>query len=145
MKKINAPAIDKGMVINERELISFSDVENQRNGDFLNRVLVFKDDGLGTSQSQYSSALLKSLIRETSLSPLLPKVIILMNRGVLLAINSSFLLADLRLLESKGVLILSNCSCLETHKALDQLAVGGVTTMGNIIEIMNLAKSVVVF
>lgn len=143
-KKTIASSLSNLTKFENNDMISFTEVGIEKTADFLNRVILIKEDSFGSNQAQYSSVLLKSFIRETAMAKVLPKAILLMNRGVLLAISTSIVLEELRLLESKGVLILSNCSCLESHKALDELSVGGIATMGNIVEIINLAKSVVI-
>ena len=143
MKKVNPDAIDKSVLMKTESLYDFAEVTMEKRPNFLSRILVLTDEGIGNCQSHYSKQLLKSQLREQVQSGMLPQAIVLLNRGVLLGTSSSLVLDELRALESQGVLILSNISCLEFHKALDQIVVGGVSTMGNIMELMNLAKSVV--
>lgn len=143
MKKVNPDAMDKSVLLKTESIYDFTDTTLEKRANFLNRILVISDEGIGSCQTHYSKQLLKSQLREQVQSGMLPQAIVLLNRGVLLGTSNSIVLEELRALESQGVLILSNISCLEFHKALDQIVVGGVSTMGNIVELMNLAKSVV--
>lgn len=142
MKKEHASIQMKTLLEKHTVMADYYEESVQRRDDFLNRVLIISDDSFGKSDADYSKKLLKSYLKELSQSKVLPKVIILLNRGVLLTLSTSPVLDDLRVIESKGVVILSNCSCLEYYKAMDLLAVGGITTMSNIIEITNTSKSV---
>lgn len=143
MKKVNPDAMDKSVLMKTESIYDFTDVTLEKRANFLNRILVISDEGIGSCQTHYSKQLLKSHLREQIQSGMLPQAIVLLNRGVLLGTSNSIVLEELRALESQGVLILSNISCLEFHKALDQIVVGGVSTMGNVVELMNLAKSVI--
>lgn len=136
--------LDKSALAEGESIYDYPELAFDKRAGYLNRILILSDEGIG-GQTHYSRLLLKSYLKEQLSSGILPQAIILVNRGVLLACSTSHLIEELRQLESKGVAILSNCSCLDAHKAMDHLAVGGVTTMGNIVELTNLAKSVITF
>jgi selenium metabolism protein YedF len=106
-------------------------------------LVIVKEDGIGASGTALSSTLMLNFLKSMVEKEPYPKVIIFLNRGILLTLESSYCLSELRELEAKGVLILSNCTCLDYHKVMDKLAVGGVTNMYNIVELMKLSKNTI--
>ncbi len=120
----------------------FKEIGMEQRSDFLSTVLMITHEGIGDETNALSKNLMQTYLRALAEKSPYPQVIIFLNRGVLLSTNHSTCLDSLRLMESKGVLILSNCTCLEYHKVMDELAVGGVTSMYHIVELSKLAKNV---
>lgn len=106
-------------------------------------LLMLTHDGIGLEGSQLSKTLMAHYLKALADKEPYPKAIVMMHKGVLLAHESSHCLEPLRVLEAKGVLVLSNCTCLETHKAMEGLAVGGVTNMYNIVELTKMIKNTI--
>ncbi|MCK8060873.1 MULTISPECIES: sulfurtransferase-like selenium metabolism protein YedF [unclassified Fusibacter] len=120
-----------------------NEVFPSKQASHLDMLLIVKDDGIGTTGAALSGTLVINFFKSLAEKEPYPKVIIFMNRGILLTIEDSSCLSSLRELESKGVLILSNFTCLDYHKVMDKLAVGGVTNMYNIVELMKLSKNTI--
>jgi selenium metabolism protein YedF len=114
-----------------------------KHASHLDMLLIIKDDGIGSTGSALSSTLMLNFLKSTAEKEPYPKIILFLNRGVFLTLDNSYCLSILRELEAKGVLILSNCTCLDYHKVMDKLAVGGVTNMYNIVELMKLSKNTI--
>lgn len=121
---------------------TYNEIGKEQRSDFLSTVLMITHEGIGDESNALSKTLMQGYLRALAEKSPYPQVIIFLNKGVLLSANHSSCLEALRLMESKGVLILSNCTCLEYHKVMDQLAVGGVTSMYHIVELAKLAKNV---
>ncbi len=81
-------------------------------------------------------------IRLTEVEPY-PKALLFLNSGVNLTVTDSPVIEHLRVLESKGVEILSCGTCLDYFNLKDKLGVGGVTNMYTIVETMNKAKNTI--
>ena len=73
----------------------------------------------------------------------LPKAILFMNGGILLTIQNSPVLENLQKLEISGVEILSCGTCLDYYDVKDKLAIGTVTNMYTIVEMMAAASKVI--
>ncbi len=114
-----------------------------KRSDRLNMLVLVSDDGIGDKASLLSTGLMHNLLAGLAAKEPLPSALIFMNRGVFLTLETSQSLDVLRDLESKGVLILSNSSCLEYYKVMNKLAVGGVTNVYNIAELMKLTKNTI--
>ncbi len=109
----------------------------------LNTLVLVTDDGIGDRSSMLSTTLMHNLLAGLAAEEPYPSALVFINRGVFLTLASSQSLSILRELESKGVLILSNCSCLDYYKVMNQLAVGGVTNTYNIAELMKLTRNTI--
>ncbi|MCB0806119.1 MAG: DsrE family protein, partial [Bacteroidales bacterium] len=62
--------------------------------------------------------------------------IIFMNSGINLVLKDSLFLPQLKDLESKGVTIITCGTCLDYYGKMDELAVGRVSNMAEILESM---------
>ncbi|EHI55995.1 hypothetical protein HMPREF9333_00777 [Johnsonella ignava ATCC 51276] len=74
----------------------------------------------------------------------LPEHIIMYGSGVLLSCTGSDSIEDLKVLEEKGVKVLSCGICLDYYEIKDELKVGGVTTMAEVVEIMTTSDKVII-
>ena len=73
----------------------------------------------------------------------LPEIILCYNSGASLTCEDSDSLEDLKSLEAEGVKILTCGTCLDFYGLKEKLAVGGVTNMYEIVEIMESAGTIV--
>ena len=73
----------------------------------------------------------------------LPETILLYNSGAKLTIDDAETLADFKLLEAQGVEILTCGTCLNHYGLTERLAVGTVTNMYRIVEILSAAGKVI--
>jgi intracellular sulfur oxidation DsrE/DsrF family protein len=109
-----------------------------------NIVLVFKTDGMGNSKNQQlKQKLTKTFLTLTAHMDPLPKIICFYTDGVKLACEDSPVLEELTLLEQKGVHLILCQTCLNTFKLMDQVKVGIVGGMADIITAMWQADKVI--
>ena len=94
-----------------------------------NIVLVLSSDKMGEGDEKLGHTLMKGFIYALTEQDVLPKTILLYNNGAKLSVEGSDSLADLKLLESQGVEILTCGTCLNYYGLSEKLAVGTVTNM----------------
>ena len=99
-------------------------------------IVVLSANHMGEGNEELGKVLMKGFIYALTELDKLPKKILLYNSGAKLSIQGSDSLEDLRLLESKGVEILTCGTCLNFYGISEQLAVGSVTNMYAIAESM---------
>lgn len=107
-------------------------------------VLVFKTDGMGISESQpLREKLAKTFLALANQMEPLPKIICFYTDGVKLACEGSPVLEELAALEQTGVRLILCQTCLNTFGLSDQVRVGIVGGMGDIITAMWQADKVI--
>lgn len=94
-----------------------------------NIILVLSSDKMGEGDEKLGHTLMKGFIYALTEQDILPKTILLYNNGAKLSVEGSDSLADLKLLESQGVEILTCGTCLNYYGLSEKLAVGTVTNM----------------
>lgn len=99
-------------------------------------VMGFGDDKLGKN-------LLKTFIYTLTEQDVLPQRIIFYNGGVKLVVKDSESLEDLKNLAAKGVEIYACGACLNFYGLTEQIAVGEITNMYRIVEMMRSANRIV--
>lgn len=101
--------------------------------------IMIRSNLFGQGEAELGQILMKSFLY--SLNELDTRVthIIFMNSGIFLTIEGSPVLDTLKVLEEKGVEILSCGTCLDYYQAKDKLAVGSVTNMYTAMEILTTA------
>ncbi|MGS0765474.1 sulfurtransferase-like selenium metabolism protein YedF [Syntrophomonas curvata] len=101
--------------------------------------IMIRSNLFGQGEAELGQVLMKSFL--FSLNELDTRVthIIFMNSGIFLTIEGSPVLETLKVLEGKGVEILSCGTCLDFYQAKDKLAVGSVTNMYTALEILTTA------
>ena len=109
-------------------------------GDF---VVAVDTDVMGRGSEELGKTLIKGFLYAVSQLEVLPKTILFYNGGARLTAEGSDSLEDLRNMAEEGVEILTCGTCLNFYGLSDQLAVGGVTNMYDIVEkLANAAKVV---
>ncbi len=98
--------------------------------------VVISSDKMGEGDERLGKTLMKGFIYALTESESLPSCILLYNNGAKLSTEGSDSLEDLKLLESKGVEILTCGACLDFYKLTEKLKVGSVTNMYVIAERM---------
>jgi selenium metabolism protein YedF len=91
---------------------------------------------IGSGDDELGGLLMKGFILTLLETAPLPERIILMNGGVMLAVEGSASLDKLAALAERGVEILSCGSCLDFYKIKDRLGVGRITNMFEIAEFL---------
>ena len=100
------------------------------------RTLLLTSRTLGRGDDELGALLMRVFLYTLTESGNLPRRLILMNGGVLLAVEGSEHLVNLQRLAGLGVEILACGTCLEFFKLKDSLAVGRITNMYEIASLL---------
>ena len=106
-------------------------------------VVVLSANTMGNGEEQLGKLLMKSFIFALTKQDQLPETILCYNSGAYLTCEGSDSLEDLKSLDAEGVKILTCGTCLDFYKLKENLAVGGVSNMYEIVEIMENAKTII--
>jgi len=106
-------------------------------------VYLITTDELGKGSRELGAVLMKSFMYSLSEQKQLPGSIIFINSGVRLTTEGSEVIDTLKILENKGVEILSCGTCLDYYNLKDKLLIGGVTNMYAIVEKLMEAQKVI--
>ena len=99
-------------------------------------IVAISDDRMGNGDEEFSKSLLEGFIYALTEQDVLPEKVIFYNRGVFLTSENEKTIEDLKNLAEKGVEILSCGLCLGNYKLKEKLAVGEITNMYKIVEIL---------
>lgn len=99
-------------------------------------IVVLASDSMGNGDPEFAKTLVESFTYALSEQDVLPKKVILYNKGVFLSTENEKTVADLKKMEEKGVEILSCGLCLDYYNKTDELKVGSASNMYNIVENM---------
>ena len=97
-------------------------------------VAVVSADHMGEGNDELGRALIKGFLFAMTMQEELPSTILFYNGGAHLSCQGSDSLEDLHTLQERGVEILTCGTCLDFYGLKDQLAVGSVTNMYDIVE-----------
>ena len=97
-------------------------------------VAVVSADHRGEGNDELGRALIKGFLFAMTMQEELPSTILFYNGGAHLTCQGSDSLEDLKSLQERGVEILTCGTCLDFYGLKDQLAVGSVTNMYDIVE-----------
>lgn len=106
-------------------------------------VVAVSSKEMGSGDEELGHILMKGFIFALSQLDELPQTILFYNGGAFLTTNDSECIEDLRLMEEQGVEILTCGTCLDFYGKKDQLGVGNVTNMYNIVDILAKADKVI--
>ena len=99
-----------------------------------NIVVSIGSDKMGEGEEELGKILIKGFIYALTEAETLPKTVLLYNKGVLLASTFEDTVKDLKVLEERGVEILSCGTCANFYHVQDQIKVGTLTNMYTILE-----------
>ncbi|MCU0500884.1 MAG: DsrE family protein [Anaerolineae bacterium] len=109
-----------------------------------NIIIVFKSDGMGVTDNQdLREVLARRFLALITDAGMLPKAICFYTDGVKLVCEGSPILAELQVLEQRGVHLIICKTCLDTFGLADQVRVGVVGGMTDIITALWRADSVI--
>jgi selenium metabolism protein YedF len=108
-----------------------------------NIVVALASDEMGIGDEKLGHILMKGFVYALTEREQLPRAVLLYNRGAFLSVEGSGSLADLKLLETQGVEILTCGTCLNHFGLSDKLGVGSATNMYAIAEKMMQASLIV--
>lgn len=106
-------------------------------------VVVLSANVMGTGEEKLGKALMKAFVFALTKQDLLPETILCYNSGAYLTCEGADTLEDLRCLEAEGVNILTCGTCLDFYGIKEKLAVGSVTNMYEIVEMMENAGKLI--
>lgn len=106
-------------------------------------IVVINSPMMGVGDEKFSRNLLKTFIYTLTEQDVLPQQIIFYNGGVPLVTKTSESLEDLQKLSAAGVEIYACGACLNYYGLTDDVAVGEITNMFRIIEMMRTANRIV--
>lgn len=98
---------------------------------------------MGRGSDELGANLMKAFVYSLLEQDELPETIIFYNGGVKLAVEGSDVLDDLKQMAEQGVVIYACGACLNYYGLTEQLAIGEVTNMYRIVEMMSSAIKVV--
>ena len=99
-----------------------------------NIVISIGSDKMGEGEDELGKILIKGFIYALTEAETLPKTVLLYNKGVLLTSTFEDTVKDLKILEERGVEILSCGTCANFYHVQDQIKVGTLTNMYTILE-----------
>jgi len=105
-------------------------------------IVVISSQFMGTGDEALGKLLMKGFIFAISQLETLPTAIVFYNSGVYHALKDSVSVEDLQNMHEQGVKIVSCGTCLNHYNVLDDLAVGEVTDMYNIVNLMQQAANI---
>ena len=114
-------------------------VDSRKNG----MVVVLSANVMGTGDEKLGTNLMKAFVFAVTKQDQLPETIVCYNTGAYLTCEGADTLEDMKALEAEGVNILTCGTCLDFYGIMDKLAVGTVTKMYEIVEVMEKAKNIV--
>ena len=114
-------------------------VDSRKNG----MVVVLSANVMGTGDEKLGTSLMKAFVFAVTKQDQLPETIVCYNTGAYLTCEGADTLEDMKALEAEGVNILTCGTCLDFYGIKDKLAVGAVTNMYEIVEVMEKAKNIV--
>ena len=98
---------------------------------------------MGEGEEELGKILIKGFVYALTEMETLPKTVLLYNKGVFLASTFDDTVKDLKVLEERGVEILSCGTCANFYHVQDKLKVGTVTNMYTILERQMKASKVI--
>ena len=99
-----------------------------------NIVVVIPSDEMGGGDTILGKTLLKGFIYTLTELEIMPKTIIFYNKGILLTVKNSDSFEDIKKLEEAGVEILICGACVNFYDVLEEIKVGKITNMYEILK-----------
>jgi len=110
---------------------------------FENTTILVTRNGMGEADPELQTKLISTYFRLLDENDILPAVICFYADGVKLVVQGAPVLEPLKSLEKKGVRLVLCNTCLNFYGLVDQVAVGVIGGMGDIIEAQVKADKVV--
>ncbi|MBN2681793.1 MAG: sulfurtransferase-like selenium metabolism protein YedF [Bacteroidales bacterium] len=99
-----------------------------------NIVIAFQDNKMGKGSDELGEILIKGFINTLPEMKPLPNTLIFLNAGITLTCSGSPVLETLKKLELQGTKILSCGTCLDYYGKMNELQVGNISNMYDILE-----------
>ena len=108
-----------------------------------NTIVAVTSATMGSGSEELGKLLMKGFIYALSQQETLPKAILFYNGGASIPTEGSVSLEDLKSMEAQGVEIYTCGTCLDFYGLKDKLAVGSVTNMYSIVELLSQADHII--
>ena len=105
--------------------------------------IIISSNKLGNGADDLGETLLKNYIYTLTEQAKMPEVMIFLNSGAFVTSKNSDSIMDLRHLAENGTKILTCGSCINYYNLHDELAVGSISNMTEIVGIINSSQNVV--
>jgi len=139
-------------VVEEKDQLYFVNITKEKN-EVTNEVvteqtnkkftLVLSSDKLGMGDDELGAMLMKSYIFALSEADTIPNDLLFINGGVKLTSSESLVLDSLNKLVQRGANILVCGVCLDFYNIKDKLAIGEISNMYTIVQLMNNADKTI--
>jgi len=116
------------------ESVQVEDYCKIENSNTSNYIVAFQKNRLGDGAEELGNILIKAFINTLPETTLKPKSLIFLNSGIFLALKDSLVLDALKKLEQMGIEILVCGTCLDYYHKKQELGVGIISNMYDIIE-----------
>jgi selenium metabolism protein YedF len=123
--------VKKGGTIEKSTPEDYCEIPVNTNSDY---VVCIKKETLGEGDDELGKLLMKGFLETLPDASLLPSTLIFVNSGIYLALNESPVVDAIKTLEAKGVEVMICGTCLDYYKKMDDIAVGQVSNMLDILE-----------
>lgn len=109
----------------------------------IKKAVLLASDTIGAGSDELGAILMRSFLYSLTKADNLPTNIILMNSGVKLAVTGSPVLEELSGLQTQGVVVLACGTCLDYYNLKSEIAVGTISNMYEITDVMLAVDSVI--
>ena len=119
------------------------EIQSDENNELSDTCIFISSDKMGVGDDKLGEILMKGYIYTLTETKPYPKNILLVNSAVTLSTANEATIENLLILEKAGVDIQSCGTCLDFYDLKDDLKVGSVTNMYNIVETMSKSPKVI--
>ena len=135
--------ISQGEISHDEMVVNSKDNSSELLSKKIGYTVVIDTNIMGRGSDELGANLMKAFVYSLLEQDELPESIIFYNSGVKLTVEGSDCLEDLLQMKEQGVAIYSCGACLNYYELTEKLAVGEVTNMYRIVEMMQSAVKVV--
>lgn len=135
--------ISQGEISHDEMVMNSKDDSSELLSQKIGYTVVIDTNIMGRGSDELGANLMKAFVYSLLEQDELPETIICYNSGVKLTVEGSDCLEDLLQMKEQGVAIYSCGACLNYYELTEKLAVGEVTNMYRIVEMMQSAVKVV--
>ena len=109
----------------------------------MSNVIIINSDSMGQDDNEIGKTILGSFFRKLALQSKKPDVIIFYNAGVKLLAEGSSFLSELEVLQTSGVELVACGTCVGYFKLVNKIAIGRVSDMQEIVQLLMNSDNVV--
>jgi len=129
-----------GVIPEDAKIDEYCDINSQMTGNY---VMSIQRNHMGEGSDELGENFIKSAINTILELEQKPNKMIFLNSGILMTLKDSHVIDSLKKLEQIGVEILVCGACLDYYNKKDELAVGRISNMYDILDAMSKAVKVI--